>query len=154
MKRADLAGAVALELTRLQRVSEVVTPLLAAAREDFKPWHAAAGAKYVADLSTGLENLCRRRYAYLGVRPPGGPESHLRVLEDFLAAEGLGAALRPELADRLTKYLRFRHRFVHGYGHEVAWEMVEEPLRLLPDTVRVLGQIWQRWVEELPEEGS
>jgi len=64
MKRADLAGAIALELTRLQRVSEVVTPLLAAAREDFKPWHAAAGAKYVADLSTGL--------AALGRGTPGG----------------------------------------------------------------------------------
>jgi hypothetical protein len=73
MKRADLAGAIALELTRLQRVSEVVTPLLAAAREDFKPWHAAAGAKYVADLSTGLESLCRRRYACLAAPGRGTP---------------------------------------------------------------------------------
>jgi len=151
MTKAELTVAIEQELTSLTRVSEVVAQLLEAAGQDLRPWHAAAGAKYVADLFMGLENLCGRRYAALGRERPKGPDSHRRVLEEFLATDDLGASLTPELTDRLRKYLRFRHRFTRGYGYEVAWELVEEPLRLLPETVQVLGQHWRDWLQALPD---
>jgi len=153
MTRAELTAAIEHELTSLTRVAEMVVQLLDAAGQDPRPWHAAAGAKYVADLFMGLENLCGRRYAALGLQRPKGPDSHSRILEEFLAAASPGGSLSPELADRLRKYLRFRHRFTHGYGYEVAWELVEEPLRLLPETVQVLGQLWRTWLSALPDGG-
>jgi len=36
--------------------------------------------------------------------------------------------------------------FAHGYGYEVSWEIVEEPLRMLPDTVALLTSTWRRWL--------
>lgn len=154
MTRAELTAAIEHELTSLTRVAEMVVELLAAAGQDPRPWHAAAGAKYVADLFMGLENLCGRRYAFLELPRPRGPDSHRRILEEFLAAASVGDSLSPEFADRLRKYLRFRHRFTHGYGYEVAWELVEEPLRLLPETVRVLDQCWRAWLSARPDDGK
>jgi uncharacterized protein YutE (UPF0331/DUF86 family) len=74
------------------------------------------------------------------------------MMQDFLATAGLGRELTPEMAQRLKKYLRFRHRFVHGYGFQVSWRLVEEPLRLLPDTVSVLATVWRNWLAALPEQ--
>ena len=111
-----------------------------------RPWDVAAAAKYVADLSLGLENLCKRRCHYLGLPVPEGRDSHSQVLRDFLSQPDLGGLLDAEVAQRLQKYLRFRHRFAHGYGHEVTWEVVEEPLRLLPSTVASLVSVWESWL--------
>lgn len=116
-----------------------------------RPWDAAAAGKFIADLSAGLENLCKRRYVYEGLPVPQGNDSHARVLDDFLAAPALGAELSPDVALRLKKYLRFRHRFVHGYAFEVSWAMVDEPLRALPDTVEAICSRWERWLEQVPE---
>ena len=56
------------------------------------------------------------------------------------------------MAARLKKYLEFRHRFIHGYGFMVTWDMVAEPLRLLPETVERLAEVWTAWLDGLPDE--
>jgi uncharacterized protein YutE (UPF0331/DUF86 family) len=58
----------------------------------------------------------------------------------------LGDRISREVAERLKLYKDFRHRFVHGYGFEVSWELVEEPLTLLPDTVEELVRVWTSWL--------
>lgn len=121
--------------------------LISVPTEQRRPWDAAAAAKYVFDLALSLENLCKRRYLALGLPHPTGPDSHSRVLDDFLAEPNLGGELTGEESLRLKKYVRFRHRFAHGYGHEIDWPIVEEPLRLLPETVERLTEIWERWLE-------
>jgi hypothetical protein len=154
MKKERLAREIQYELGQLAQLASVVSELLAVPASDRKPWHAAAGAKYVADLFMGLENLCKRRYAFEGSTTPEGADSHKRIVEDFLQADGLGKQLSAEVSLRLKKYLRFRHRFVHGYGLELTWDMVEEPLRLLPQTVEVLTDIWAKWLSRLPENAT
>jgi hypothetical protein len=101
----------------------------------------------------GLENLSGRRHAFLGIPRATGRDSHRQVLEGFLGAAGLGADLAPDVGDRLRKYLRFRHRFTHGYGYEVSWALVEEPLQLLPETMQILDELWRRWVPHQHPEG-
>ena len=50
---------------------------------------------------------------------------------------------KSELADQIAC------GFIHGYGHEVKWEVVEEPLRLLPDTIAAVADAWERWLATL-----
>lgn len=82
---------------------------------------------------------------------PEGEDSRTRILETFIEEPDLGATLSKEVKHRLKKYLRFRHRFVHGYGHEVKWEIVDEPLRLLPETVGILREVWLRWLQRMTQ---
>ena len=152
MSKVRFVREIAYELEQLGQLAEVARGLAAVEPEQRRPWDGAAAAKYIADLCVGLENLCKRRYRYLEQEPPSEGDSHQRMLADFLAEEGLGGALPGDVAFRLKKYLRFRHRFVHGYGHQVSWEIVEEPLRLLPETVERLSWVWRQWAAALPED--
>jgi hypothetical protein len=150
MRKDRLAEEVQLQLAQLGQMAAVASQLAKVSAEERRPWDAAAAAKYIADLTLGLENLCRRRCIHLGIPLPEGEDSHSRLLEGFLSDPQLGGRLPAEIQQRLKKYLRFRHRFLHGYGHEVRWEIIEEPLSLLPQTVSALQTVWNGWLEDLP----
>ena len=150
-RKARLREEVGYELRQLQRLAAEAGEHTTGPDSEHSSWDAAAAAKYISDLFGGLENLWKRRCVFLNVRPPAGPDSHLQVLKDFLAAPGLGDSISPGMAARLRKYLDFRHRFIHGYGFMVTWEMVAEPLRDLPETVAVLTAAWTGWLDNLPD---
>ena len=150
MTKQQLAREIQYELDQLRRCAQTASQLAAVPPHQRRPWDAAAAAKYVADLFTGLENPCKRRCRYLAQPIPEGPESHTEILNQFLELAELGGTLSKGFSLRLKKYLRFRHRFVHGYGYEVSWEIVEEPLRLLPETVEQLARTWNHWLDTLP----
>jgi len=153
--QADIREEIHFELEQLRQVADLASELSSVLPEQRRPWDVAAAAKIVADFSVGFENMCRRRYRYLGKPLPEGPDSHSVMLNDFVAVHGPGSSLAPELKERLRKYLRFRHRFVHSYGLRMRWEIVDEPLRLLPDTVSQLSKVWEAWLESLsPEQGG
>ena len=143
-----LAAEIRFEVDQLRRLAIAVNELLESIKCSPLPWHAAAGAKYVADLWMGIENLCKRRCVYLVLPIPSGVDSHNRLLEDFLAQPELGGKLSADIQHRLKKYKNFRHRFIHGYGFEVDWEKVNEPLRLLPETVELLSSLWLGWLDD------
>jgi hypothetical protein len=134
------------ELVQLERLAKVSQDLIAVPPEARRPWDSAAAAKYIADFYAGFENLCKQRMGALGIPFPEGSDSHSRILNDFLAQEDLGGRLTPGQSLLLKKYLRFRHRFIHGYGFDVSWEMVAEPLAKIPETVALLKRIWTDWL--------
>ena len=144
-----LRGEVRYELQQLERLAALATGLSNLPAGERQPWDAAAAAKFVADLYAGFENLCKRRLAYFGKTTPNGPDSHSQILEEFLATPELGVRLSPEMASRRKKYLRFRHRFIHSYGFEIPWEIVEEPLDMIPETVAEIKAIWEDWLSTL-----
>ena len=146
MKNDILAKEIQFDLDALRQTAELATQLLQHARQEQAPWLAAAAAKYIADVFMGVENLWKRRCRRLGQSVPDGPTSHYEALLAFLADPELGGRLPPDLEGRLGNYLRFRHRFVHGYGVGVAWAAVEEPLSLNPDTVAHLCRVWEQWL--------
>jgi len=147
MKRDKLKREIVCELDQLRRVAELSSKLSQVPADRRDPWDAAAAAKFVADLFLGLENLCKRRYKHLDLIPPGGSDHHYKILNEFLSLPELGGSLPEEMGERLKKYLSFRHRFFHGYGYEVSWDIVEEPLRLLPETVQIISNIWTSWLD-------
>ena len=150
MNKDKLATQIHAELRSLQQTADLAAQLLEHAKGDPAPWLAAAAAKYIADVFIGLENLWKRRCRHLGESFPEGPTSHYDTLLAFLADPDLGGRFPPEMEARFGNFLRFRHRFVHGYGIEVRWEMVEEPLSLIPDTVLQLSRVWQEWLAQVP----
>jgi len=147
MDKSRLAIEIRFEIDQLRQLAITVNELLRSIKGSPLPWHAAAGAKYVADLWMGIENLCKRRCVYLGLQTPSGADSHSRLLDDFLAQPELGGKLSLDIQHRFKKYKNFRHRFVHGYGFEIEWGKVDEPLRLLPETVELLTALWLKWLD-------
>lgn len=137
------------ELDQLREVAALAQRLSRLPVTDRRPWDSAAAAKYVFDLVLGLENLWKRRCRALGKQFPAGFDSHTQMLAEFLNEPGLGDQLTEAEALRWKKYFRFRHRFAHGYGHQIEWEIVEEPLRLLPETVERLAGLWNGWLQRM-----
>lgn len=144
-----LAVEIRFELAQMESMATLCAALASVPEADRRPWDSAAAAKYISDLVAGLENLCRRRLHYLSLPFPSGPDSHTRLLEGFLAIPSLGGELSNDERLMLKRYLRFRHRFIHGYGHEVNWDMVKEPLQFLPSYVSRLSNIWNAWLREI-----
>lgn len=149
MDKARVALEIQCALDQLSALAEQAQRLASALEDERREWDAIAAAKYVADVWLALENICKRRYAAMDLPMPQGSDSHARILSDFLAEPRLGGTLSADLAVRLKKYLAFRHRFTHGYGQEITWRMVEEPLRQIPDTVSKLTQVWTTWLANL-----
>lgn len=154
MTRTKIAREIEHELQQLEKVAQTASRLAAVPADQRRPWDSAAASKYISDVFLGLENLCKCRLRWLGEAIPDGPQSHTEILESFLAADGLGRGLSADMQLRLKKYLRFRHRFFHGYGFEVSWEIAEEPLMLLSETVEILARTWRQWLAELTDDFS
>jgi hypothetical protein len=150
----QLRDQIKLELEQLRGVADLASQIIGVEETARRPWDAAAAAKLVADLSAGLENLCKRRMIFLKLQVPDGANSHSEMLTAFLEDDDFQPSIDEDFALRLKKYLRFRHRFIHGYGHQVNWEIVEEPLKLLPDTVDRLAAIWEVWLDNLPYDSN
>lgn len=150
MNRDELIEEIRYELRQLARLGVIAQEMLALPASERKAWDATAAAKFVADVFHGLENLWKRRCVYLKTPPPSGPDSHAHALAEFLAEPCLGGRLSVQTAQRLKLYKDFRHRFVHGYGFVPTWEIVKEPLELIPETVAELQAVWESWLSELP----
>ena len=150
MNKNKLIEEIRFELNQLQGNVGNARQLASLPEKDRRPWDAVAAAKYISDVIAGLENLCKRRNAALNRKHPEGPDSHRRVLDDFIAEKQLGGRMTPENIAYLKKYLRFRHRFIHGYGHEITWGIIEEPLAKLPELVEEISRLWETWLSELP----
>lgn len=150
MDKKRLESEIRFEVGQMRQLAVAATVLLQSIAGNPLPWHAAAGAKYVADLWLGFENLCKRRSVHLGLPIPTGTDSHSRMLEDFLQQPELGGKLSADMQHRLKLYKSFRHRFMHGYGFEIKWEKVSEPLHLLPETIELLSTLWLGWLDTIP----
>jgi len=146
MNCRELAEEVGFELRQMQRLAEMAKAMAAVSASERRPWDAMAAAKCITDVYRGLENLWKRLCIHSGGEFPSGPDSHAMILSAFLAEPELGGRLSREMANRLKLYKDFRHRFVHGYGFEVTWELVAEPLALLPDTVEELHRVWLNFI--------
>ena len=76
MNRNILEQEIAFHLRQLGGTAEAAEQLYRETRANPRPWHAAAEAKYIADVMLGLENLWRRRCRHLNRPLPHGPSSH------------------------------------------------------------------------------
>jgi len=98
-----------------------------------------AGATYLAQCYSGIENVLKRITKYAGVPLPSGSFWHAELVGMFQAGEDRDTRL-PELADAslfplLTTLRKFRHVVAHGYAVTFDRETVLGTLRLADDTL-------------------
>ncbi|GIW71996.1 MAG: hypothetical protein KatS3mg102_1538 [Planctomycetota bacterium] len=81
-------------------------------------------AKGLHGFYTGLEAILEKVHEVFFGEAPRGPDSHTRLLQD--AARDVPRVrppvLRPQTAEKLYDYLRFRHFFRHAYGVSLDWD--------------------------------
>lgn len=148
IKKEKLIRELNYEIERLKGLVPVIRKLIELTDEEKRPWDAVAAAKYISDFWMGFESLWKCRLRYHDESSPDGSESHAKVLNDLISEPELGTILTEDEILTLKKYLRFRHRFIHGYGNEISWELVEEPLKLLPITITLVERIWNNWIDK------
>ncbi len=134
----ELAGDLRQELEALERIAdEVDGALLLADRREPTRLELRGMGDLVHDSYNAVERCLERVSVDLNGSVPGGPDSHVRLL-DRMARELPGlrpAVLRPETRQALGEYLRFRHLFRHRYGFELSWGKLEPLLRGLTELV-------------------
>jgi hypothetical protein len=142
----DLQRDVLFEAGRLRKLASAARTALERPGLRKDAWDAAAAGKLISDLMGGLESLMKRKARAEGKSLPQGPDWHLEQLNGFLGDPAFGMTWTESQKALWMRYLRFRHRFIHGYGHELVWEIVQEPLEQLPAMAEELARVWELWV--------
>ncbi len=148
MQPEDVRRDILFETGRLRVLAEAARSALARPGLKKDSWDAAAAGKLISDLVSGLESLLKRKARAEGKPIPQGPAWHLELLTAFLADPVFNSAWTEPQKALWIRYLRFRHRFIHGYGHELGWDMVQEPFVGLPSMAESLAQAWENWVNQ------
>lgn len=93
-----------------------------------------AGAAFVAQFYSGVENILKRISVFRGVDLPTGEMWHVDLFLGFARPPhtGLPELFDPELASVLAPYRRFRHVAFHSYGFDVDWQRMLEGVRNAP----------------------
>lgn len=141
----DFKADIFFETNRLRQLASTAKAALSRPELKKDSWDAAAAGKLISDLIGGLESLLRKKSRAENTPMPQGPDWHLVMLNGFLEDPAFQSAWSESQKALLLRYLRFRHRFVHGYGHELSWEMVQEPLTDLPAIAEALAKAWEQW---------
>jgi len=142
----DFKRDILFETGRLRKLAEAARSALERPGLRKDAWDAAAAGKLISDLIGGLESFLKRRARLEGISLAQGSDWHLELLNSFLTDPAFGAAWTESQKALWMRYLRFRHRFIHGYGHELSWEIVQEPLEGLPAMAEGLAQAWEKWL--------
>jgi hypothetical protein len=146
MPPEDFKRDILFEIERLRALAAAARAAMQRPGLEKDAWDAAAAGKMISDLVGGLESLLKRKARADGKILPQGPDWHLVLLNGFLADPAFGYTWTESQKALWTRYLRFRHRFIHGYGHEMGWSMVREPLVELPAMAEALALVWENWV--------
>ena len=87
-----------------------------------------AGAAFLAQYYTGIENILKRISYYCGIDLPEGNRWHVELFERFSDPPypGLPCLFSSELAAELAPYRRFRHVVYHSYGFEIDWNRMAQ----------------------------
>jgi len=86
----------------------------------------AAGA-FLAQFYSGIENILKRFYKYLGKSIPQSPDWHITLFKSFCdpPKNNLPLLFSKELESKLSPFRKFRHVFHHGYGFQLEWDRIK-----------------------------
>jgi len=149
----DLREDISIEFARIDETLAEIRLILRNERESvLTRSDVTAGATYLAQCYSGIENVLKRITKYCNLPLPSGSFWHAELVGMFQAGEDRDPRL-PELADAslfplLTTLRKFRHVVAHGYAVTFDREAVLGTLRLADGAVerfkknvlRFLGQ--------------
>ncbi len=106
-------------------------------------------AAMLHSLYTGMEGVLKRIHRLRGGSAPRRDTWHSDLLLASSQSSGaLRAPVSPALALRLKEYLRFRHRFRQGYGHELNWELLRPLVLGVEELLAQFKAETMAWVDE------
>ncbi len=144
-----LAAEIRQELGSLERLAEEIPVTWAKGRTlpdaDRRPYVESTALR-LHNFYTACERIFEKVAGEINGGLPQTPDWHLRLLRTMtLEVPGVRPrVLSPELADRLTDYLRFRHVVRNIYGFELHEERID-PL------VQDLAQVFKELQDELED---
>lgn len=94
---------------------------------------------YLQNVYTGMENILKQLLLYQNISIPDTPTWHRDLLS--LAVEH--NLITKETADKIGKYLFFRHFFTHAYGFLID----EAKLKPLLDNISPVYSVFEREIE-------
>jgi hypothetical protein len=127
----DLKTEIAIEFDALQQVAnELSTPQRDVAGREPTVREKTAGAAFLAQFYTGIENVLKRVSRFHGVMLSTGENWHLDLFKRFCppGQPPLPALFDEAMARQLGPFRRFRHIVHHGYGFQIEWDRMREGL--------------------------
>ena len=87
-----------------------------------------AGAAFLAQFYSGIENILKRLSRFHGATVPAGENWHVELFKRFCSPPHLGLPVLFDegLARQLGAFRRFRHIVHHGYGFQIEWDRMRE----------------------------
>lgn len=153
-----LAAEVRQELSSLARLAEDIPSTWERGREvptEDRRAYVESTALRLHNFYTACERIFEKVAGELNGGLPQTPDWHLRLLR-MMTVEVPSVrprVLSPELADRLTDYLRFRHVVRNIYGFELHEDKIEPLVRELPGVSRELQDQMKELLSYLEELG-
>jgi len=141
----ELREDIAIEFARIEETLAEIRLILQGDRKAIlSRSDVTAGATYLAQCYSGIENVLKRITKYCGVPLPSGSFWHAELIGMFQAGDVHDTRL-PILVDSrlfplLTTLRKFRHTVAHGYAIAFDRETVLGTLRLADDTIEWFKQ--------------
>ena len=101
---------------------------------------------FAAQFYNGIENIFKRIHKHLGISLPKGENWHIILIDRFSIDSNFEFPIKfsSNLIEKITDYRRFRHYFIHGYSHNLNWE-------ILKNGVIDIQEVLNTFIKELKE---
>lgn len=140
---AELREKIDAEFENLERVVQELPA--AAALNKLSPLELSGVAVLVHNFYNGVENILKQMALSGSLRLSDGPSWH-RDLLDTASANGF---VSEDTAERLERYLGFRHFFSHAYAFDLERERLLPLAVKLPETLRQFRKDVEKAVQRL-----
>jgi hypothetical protein len=140
---------VLFEISQIDRLVSDSKPLLDLCKlkaPDFIEMSAAA--LMLHSFYSGIENMLRLIVKLYGDKLPSDSKWHIELLEmAFVQNSKRKEIFRNELQETLEEYLKFRHFVRHSYGFQLEWERMEDLIKGINDTWKMVKEDMHKFLE-------
>ena len=140
---------VLFEISQIDRLVNDSKPLLDLCKlkvPDFIEMSAAALVLH--SFYNGLENILKLIIKFYDDKLPSDSKWHMELLEmAFVQNRTRKEIFRNELQGILEEYLKFRHFVRHSYGFQLEWERMEDLIKGIHDTWKMIKEDMNKFIE-------
>ena len=131
MTLAELREEISIELEFMGTMVKESTALLHdLSGRDPSVREITAGAAFLAQFYSGVENILKRIHRYHDIAMPTGDSWHAEIFKRFCKPSfyPLPVIFDEKLGTDLLPFRKFRHVVYHGYGFQLDWDRMKEGL--------------------------
>ena len=119
------------EFENIDTVVSELFSLVIAEKSGYSIAELAAVATFIHNVYNGIENILKRVLSFKQIKMRDTPTWH----KDLLKVSSDKGIISNDLYNALSRYLSFRHFFVHAYSFTLRWEDLEPLVDSLRETL-------------------